>query len=186
MKLIEVLARELESWAGDVAAITQDAVTGELYDHWHCKLSGGNERSVSSLAEDAGPAHDGGSGSSVTQVQWEEAKNSMYLSFDPLPKWDGAGLPPVGTICEHSQLIAGEDWSEVEIVAHRTFDDLDYPCAVFVYRLGSSHSSEGDHFRPLRTPSQIYQDKALKEIERLYNEGGPAAVYDAGYRKRED
>lgn len=123
--------------------------------------------------------------------------NQLRESFTVIARrpWTGEGLPPVGAICEHSDLIVGEEWTEVEIVAHRTFDGDDYPCAVFVYRAGSSHSSEGDHFRPRRNPDQIAadnRDKAIREMAQIPRPCGYALykvcadLYDAGYRKQED
>lgn len=108
--------------------------------------------------------------------------------------WCGEGLPPVGTVCEHRDLVHGEEWTEVEIVAHRTFFGDDYPCAVFVYSQSSSHSSSGDHFRPLRTPEQIEAEarsKSVSDIIRVIGwiHGVPGAedaagrIYDAGFRK---
>jgi hypothetical protein len=35
----------------------------------------------------------------------------------------------------------------------------------------------------IQTPEQIQAEEALTEIEQLYAEGGPDAMYDAGYRK---
>ena len=90
--------------------------------------------------------------------------------------WTGEGLPPVGTVCEHRKLIPGEEWTEVEIVAHRTFVGDDYPCAVFVYSQSSSHSSSGDHFRPCRTPEQIAAEERLAAINYLEIDAGMCAT----------
>ena len=191
MKLIEVLARELESWAGDVAAITQDAVTGELYDHWHCKLSGGNERSVSLLAEDAGPAHDGGSGSSVTRAQWEEAKNSMYLSFDHKPTWSGEGRPVAGVKLEWKE-ITGFQWVEAELLFITDSSVILQRSDGFEWQMPADKVV----FRPIATPEQISEDQrreaAINEMVSLapmLDKGWARkvcqAIYDAGYRKPE-
>lgn len=93
-----------------------------------------------------------------------------------LPAWTGEGLPPVGTVCEHHKLIHGEEWTRVEIVAHRTFDGDDYPCAVFVYSQSSSHSSSGDHFRPCRTPEQIAAEERLAAINYMEIDAGMCAT----------
>lgn len=77
MKLVDILARELTEWAGDVGAITQDKLTGELFDYYHCPLRGGNEREVSSIADDAGEAHDGASGAAVTRAEWQVAVDEL-------------------------------------------------------------------------------------------------------------
>ena len=95
--------------------------------------------------------------------------------------WNGTGLPPIGTDCE-IYWAAGE-YVPVRIVGH------DEDRAVF--RLcqglqkgtyGAANAGEGT-FRPMRTAEQLTVERALEEIEQLYLEGGPAAVYDAGYRK---
>ena len=103
---------------------------------------------------------------------------------------DGAGLPPVGTICEN--VFPGEIWREVIIIAH------DGDMAVF--RLNNSERLNyfGDtkqHFRPIRTPEQIAaeeRDKAIHEMCRITESHirstmGDAfrKIYDAGYRKQE-
>ena len=93
----------------------------------------------------------------------------------PAP-WTGEGLPPVGTVCEYY----ADDgvWRSCEIVAHK-----DGQAVVWV---SNAHiwASSGASLRPIRTPEQIAAEQALAEIERLYSEGGPAAVFDAGYRKQ--
>ena len=109
-------------------------------------------------------------------------------------EWDGKGLPPVGTVCEHAD-INWEPWTKVTIVAHHLIEEDDLLVAVFVYKNGSSHSSEGDHFRPLRTPEQIAaeeREKAISEMLLGYPYSGSDIVracceylYDAGYRKVE-
>jgi len=101
-----------------------------------------------------------------------------FEQLRPAP-WTGKGLPPVGTVCEHRNLIPDEEWTEVEIVAHRTFADDDYPCAVFVYSQSSSHSSSGDHFRPIRTPEQIEAEEREAAHQELMH-------HIAGYMGRDN
>jgi len=104
-------------------------------------------------------------------------------------EWDGKGLPPVGTVCE--VMVSGlpsvaQDWEQCTILLinegadgspqictkdHRGDLAIYYPKYDAVY------------FRPLRTPEQIAMEKTLEELESLYSTGGPAAIYDAGYRK---
>ena len=91
MKLLNILARELKVWPGDVGAITQDKLTGELLDYYHCPLRGGNEREVSSIADDAGEAHDGANGAAVTRAEWRAAVDAIYADEPAELKWpDGA------------------------------------------------------------------------------------------------
>lgn len=119
MKLVDILARDLNRWADTTKAYVQDA-NGDI---WPCtsrpKLDGG-----SWLAKSNGTYID----------QSEEAEHFPYheLSED----WSRA-------------IVTREDWIEA------------------------------------RSKSDYYAIEALSDIERLYSEGGPAAVYDAGYRKFE-
>ena len=93
MKLVQLLAKELKEWPGDVGAITQDKLTRELLDYYHCPLRGGNEREVSRIADDAGEAHDGASGAAVTRAEWQAEREKMNK-----PKWirHRGGWMPVG------------------------------------------------------------------------------------------
>lgn len=92
-------------------------------------------------------------------------------------EWNGTCLPPAGTVCEGRGRLDGE-WREVVVLAHRigravvSFTDHE--------RL---QWCEAEELRPIRTAEQIAAEEELEEIARLYAEGGPAAVYDAGYRK---
>ena len=97
MKLLDILARELAEWAGDVGAITQNKLTGELLDYYHCPLRGGNEREVSSIADDAGEAHGEASGAAVTRAEWQAAVDA--LNAPKGVEWDGVVIPPEGTVC---------------------------------------------------------------------------------------
>lgn len=96
--------------------------------------------------------------------------------------WNGTGLPPVGTVCEGRSRKdkLGEVWGEAIVLAHR----LGQAVVSFTDCERLQWCGEDD-LRPIRTPEQIATEEALTEIERLYSEGGPAAVYDAGYRKVE-
>lgn len=116
-------------------------------------------------------------------LKWSEVGyDEDYILNNSIAKqeeWNGTGLPPVGTVCEGRGRLDGE-WREVVVLAHRigravvSFTDHE--------RL---QWCEADELRPIRTAEQIAADAELEEIARLYAEGGPAAVYDAGYRKVE-
>lgn len=195
MKLVDILARELKVWPEGVTALQQGGITGWLRDENFNEI---RPRIHVDLADDRGyPDSPAGFGSGPTpewvyRTQWQAAVDA--LRAEKVVEWNGEGLPPVGTVCEHRDLVHGEEWTEVEIVAHRTFVGDDYPCAVFVYSQSSSHSSSGEHFRPRRTPEQIaaeVRQEALSEMFQLWNDAacnaadGFAALYDAGYRKFE-
>lgn len=111
---------------------------------------------------------------------------STYPTFHQIPHWNGEGLPPVGVVCEANTF--PDEWRKVEIVAHKN------GLAVFFWDCGDDPRYPGATpycgamiavgFRPLRTAEERATEQALREIEQLYAEGGPAAVYDAGYRKQ--
>ena len=99
-----------------------------------------------------------------------------------VPAWPGAGLPPVGTVCEVWYDDGRVCWHECEVIYHKS-DDPRYAAV----RLRGEHHDKLEWagcFRPIRTPERIASEEVLEEIERLYSEGGPAAVFDAGYRKQ--
>jgi hypothetical protein len=103
--------------------------------------------------------------------------------------WAGEGLPPVGTVCEYR--VGNGDWWQCTVkYVTRPIDGENTHVVIDCPHLGGEQvSCVGDDyghvtFRPIRTPEQIAAEQALAEIERLYSEGGPAAVFDAGYRKQ--
>lgn len=117
-----------------------------------------------------------------------EAAESLSQMSDGTT-WNGEGLPPVGTVCEYN-LTAGP-WfvCEIRYVLDNDKDpDADgWIAVIWCPHLGKEQVARagGVSFRPIRTPVHIAAEEALRDIELLYSEGGPAAVYDAGYRKQE-
>lgn len=132
-------------------------------------------------------------------IPWKKDPSEQFETFTYGPKgcdyfdasravarpapWSGEGLPPVGSVCE--MLSHGEEeseWIDVQILAHTKINGEDH--AVFQYEghVGTG-SVQGSCFRPVRTDQERGIDLVLSEIEALYAEGGPAAIYDAGYRK---
>ena len=101
----------------------------------------------------------------------------------PVEAWSGEGLPPVGTECEvffpcswHRTTVIG-----IDIRGLRVFESPWAGPQTPYAGIGAPES-----FRPIRPPEQVAVGAALAEIEYLYSEGGPAAVFDAGYRKIPD
>ncbi|BBP82429.1 hypothetical protein PHLH8_20710 [Pseudomonas sp. Pc102] len=99
--------------------------------------------------------------------------------------WTGDGLPPVGTVCEvFNPELHRSEWEKCTVLfvgKHRIVYDSESCSERFGY-------VDDLEFRPILTAEQIAQkqlDEALQDIEQLYDSGGPAAVYDAGYRKQE-
>ena len=145
--------------------------------------------------------------------EWEMGFGCMsnsYLEIAQPEPWTGEGLPPVGTVCEHSEDDNKADspdgaWKRVKIVGHHQFNDDEYLCAVWVSGLEVSYSSEGPHFRPIRTPEQIAEEARIAELNLMVgaikdHPGGRHGVdhltqlkiheeacinlYDAGWRKQ--
>lgn len=200
MKLVDLLARELTEWAGDVGAITQDKLTGELFDYYHCPLRGGNEREVSSIADDAGEAHDGASGAAVTRAEWQAAVDA--LNAPKVVEWDGVGLPPAGTICE---VLWNE--SRVEYLRTKVFGVNEHGQPIhrfdegpkkYKYQADVLRTASGTQvFRPIRTAEQVAAEEREKAITLMIDESlfghyaftkaqaeiACKALYEAGYRK---
>lgn len=123
---------------------------------------------------------------------------SHWLSKIPVAKdWTGAGLPPVGTVCEYQcgYIEEPREHSKCKIIAH--FEgESGSALAAFTYvahdgvvQLGRGAPSL---FRPIRTPEQIAaedREKAIDEMWSVYwRPDAPTAkealglLYDAGYR----
>lgn len=116
---------------------------------------------------------------------------------DDCERWTGAGLPPVGTVCE----VEDEDgnWHECRILAHYLGDAVFCPDPDYPY--GAYDGLPEGRFRPLRTPEQIAaeeREKAINAMEpvaaaawRATETGGDmiadicAALHDHGYRRQE-
>lgn len=159
MKLVDILARELKVWPGDVGALTQNSETGELLDFYHCPLRGGNERPALSISHDSGRSHDNGNGASVTRAQWQAAVGALH-SIPKFPsddaEWSGEGLPPVGTVCEFE--VETDDWRQCEVIAIK---DNYAICWIHVNKI---FATGGASVRPLRTPEQIAAEERLHEV----------------------
>lgn len=126
-------------------------------------------------------------------IRFIDAEPETYIPIQAEQEWSGEGLPPVGLVCEHSCDDNKTDssdggWKEVKIVGHHQFLNDEYLCAVWVSGTEVSYSSEGEHFRPIRTPEQIAAEKrdaAIKEMQRLVGSCNTfpfAELYDYGYR----
>ncbi len=108
----------------------------------------------------------------------------------PKAEWNGVGLPPVGTVCEALWSEARDEWLKTKIFGvnehGQPIHRWEQGPKQFDYQASPLSGLSGrPYFRPIRTPEQIAAEEALRDIELLYSEGGPAAVYDAGYRKVE-
>lgn len=110
---------------------------------------------------------------------------------EAVAEWDGEGLPPVGArvLLDDSQHTVFDDYREMIGVPVTVTAAFESPTGIDMIACalpdGLCGCFRADMARPIRTPEQIAADESLAEIERLYAEGGPAAVFDAGYRKAE-
>lgn len=108
--------------------------------------------------------------------------------------WNGEGLPPVGTVCEHFGTADHTDWIEVQVIGHghARFHDV----AFFEYLAGTKgytvSYSTANNFRALRTAEQIAAEERKKAINELCANSShserrkwAAWAYDKlGYRKQ--
>lgn len=118
---------------------------------------------------------------------------SRYQLIDK--PWSGPedGLPPVGTVCEHSTDSNEGDshdgeWFKVEVIAHHRFQEDDYVCAVWVRDAQISYSSAGYYFRALKMPDQQAAEKRETAIRELMDVAQvdcrvtAARLVDAGFK----
>lgn len=129
----------------------------------------------------------------VTRAEWQAAVDALNAV-----KWDGVGLPPVGTICEVL-------WNESRMEYLRTkvfgvnehgqpIHRFDEGLKKYQYQADVLRTASGTQvFRPIRTAEQVAaeeREKAIKEMMMHGVDAGDstieyscAALYDAGYRK---
>lgn len=122
----------------------------------------------------------------------------------PAPTWSGAGLPPVGIVCEFLRYDRDEEehtYSECKVLAHD-----DDGSAVFrvtsgpgIGSLTAKYAGDFDDglpmFRPIRTAEQIAAEERKRAVEEMvaltdaekaeWARNICADLYDAGYRKVE-
>ena len=106
-------------------------------------------------------------------------------------KWDGAGIPPVGTVCEYLKHANYKTiWIKIKVVF--IGEDL----IVFEHGVIGHEFSEQIaevSFRPIKTPEQLTAEERENVLADMYGAvmgssgiaGGLEALYDAGYRKVE-
>lgn len=196
MKLVDILARELTEWAGDVGAITQDKLTGELLDYYHCPLRGGNEREVSSIADDAGEAHDGASGAAVTRAEWQAAVDALNadkcehsyannigcpecgeLNAPKVVEWEQGDIPPISEPCEAYVLAETENqgcpmnrWISGKFIGKALADNGGITLLVECED-GWIHAINAfSYLRPVRTADQVAAEEREKAITLMIDE----------------
>lgn len=116
------------------------------------------------------------------------------------PDWDGAGLPPVGTVCEYDD--CGE-FVKTKILAHHPAEtDCVWHQAEFgEFSSGRTYSTDsGFYFRPILTDEQLAQKERADAVDGIRQiilrivrqthallqydvaERMAQAIYEAGYR----
>lgn len=121
-----------------------------------------------------------GSYAGITETDDESDLNECIGHGVDVPKWNGEGLPPVGTICQAKvpRSITGWEWRKVKVV------ESGIPGAekeVLVYDLETTLPAWTDEFRPLRTEAERKREAAAKEMARHAN-SDPHRKFNAGLR----
>lgn len=178
MKLVDILARELEAWPEHMSTLVQwsDGTVPEA--------TGISTNPRFSISCDAGKPV------VVTRPEWQAAVDSLYPPLAIQEEWNGEGLPPVGLAVEwHSDTNTG--WQEIAVLAYHGNDawiqPKGKPSIIVVNPAG---------FRPIRTPEQIAAeecDKAVKAMLAEFEHTGSLTshyeacevLHKAGYRKFE-
>lgn len=108
-------------------------------------------------------------------------------------KWNGEGLPPVGTVCELNW--GGGVWKRCTVFAHRPNANGGIDALADIEG-DWTFSSRPSMFRPIKTAKQIAAEErsaAVDEMMKTFYQGntvvggadGFNALYNAGYRKVE-
>lgn len=177
MTLLELLRQELPKrggWPEGAVCVVQSLFDGELY--FYDRRYDGNgamlnlrRRYKFCKASDIG--RDDATGLLTPVITREQYETTG---------WDGTGLPPVGSKCEH-RTYSGVV-TVVQIIAH--FKNRAAMVAAYIPVEGDVkqvQQSIAGNFRPLRTEAE----RAIDEMVRLsgVSIGAAKILYDAGYRK---
>lgn len=181
MKLVDILARELNQWPDALGHAAGQAADGTL----HSEMEPEDAETVWTI--ESYTICSNWIIDIVTRAEWQAAVDALNadkcehsyankigcpecgeLNAPKVVEWDGEGLPPAGSTCEHStddnkNNSADGGWKKVKIVGHHQFHNDDYLCAVWVSGTDVSYSSEGEHFRPIRTAEQVAAEEREAE-----------------------
>jgi len=86
-----------------------------------------------------------------------------YAENPSVPAWTGAGLPPIGTVCEFKEL-GLETWIECTIIGMFRGEIV---CGC--NSTGAVGTIEADQLRPFRTPEQIAAEERAEAIEKMWS-----------------
>lgn len=209
MTLVDILARELTAWP-ETTRLAQDS-NGHVFgwtgfpnwdcDQWLIDVGASLDKcrpGEMDLADDHMT-------SSVTRAEWQAAVDA--LNAPKVVEWDGAGDPPVGTVCEYDARPSGKGEPlfvtvEVKYVSDQSIVIIctDVPDGENKENIGVELAlmngiSMLGKFRAIRTAEQVAaeeREKAVFEIAHIlidnrhesaeYHQAG--RIYDAGYRKQ--
>lgn len=193
MKLVEILAQELEEWPDAAYCLTQDP-NGRVYP-WTQEPSffvvewvlGGVNPLIGSYEYSSNLASDYRT-AIVTKDMWliEKKKARIKRVTEPEAEWkEGVDLPPVGIECEHV-VDTPWVWGVVKILAHTEVEGV----SVALYQYGNKISFSSEvFFRKIDTKRQErenYIDRiygVMCKADRPDNRSDMAeALYDAGLR----
>ncbi len=99
---------------------------------------------------------------------------ACYHEQGEVPEWDGEGLPPVGAECEARMSFDG--WVKVRVLHHNQLGN-----EAVVVSEGDGQAGWADEFRPIRTPDQRAEDRAVEAMVKVYKES-PRCTYDGSMR----
>lgn len=199
MKLVEILARELDEWNPYFGGFAvQDPDNDNTI--WGARSSpvfsdpswvGGGHFSL--LIDKCDCLADDHATAIVTRAQWQAAVDALgipkFLSDDA--EWNGEGLPPVGVAIDFAE-VKNSVWRG-GCVRYLS----DYTCII------SAYDQDGEFiahpmtmmFRAARTPEQIAEEEREKGISEIAEWIGlmpnrtprecAVTVWNAGYRKQE-
>jgi len=193
MKLVDILARELEEWPLDCGSCVQDYDREVRFSHgaasdFFAKTLA--DKCPKIAAEDGIPY-----AGRVTRAEWQAARDALLALEPESVAWDGEGLPPVEAIVELRSVSAQVHWAKAKIkfasynvvvwewVGEPAMNPL---CTAYVHSL---------EIRPLRTAEQIAAEERKAGIRTMMDEIGFSSsvlsnkdceiLWDAGYRKQE-
>ncbi len=152
IKLIDILAREMDCWPEVAWTSVGQSCKGELHGE---PFTGRHIDLGLPVADDCFTAV-------VTREEWEAAREALN------PAWTGAGLPPVGTVCE---------------VQHESWDESIWEARTIAYLGEHSVTIEADghevvgkaenlRFRPIHTAEQIAADERKRQILEMIDSFG--------------
>ncbi len=209
MKLVDILARELDRWPEGMSETVGQGHTGYLHGyagngHPNCQTS----RQIFTICDDY-------SREKVTRTQWQAAVDALkaaevsysaenvsvhanYATHTNSPinsdckivqsEWNGEGLPPVGTVCEWKEK-TGFSWVKATVLFITDSSVVMQREDGFEWQMLTKRTV----FRPIRTTEQIAAEERTNNAIAMCQATQGAhdwmeafrMLHDAGYRKFE-